>query len=161
VFQNAVTDLFQELQHLPDDVPPTPVLISAIQGCSFEVHCFGSSAESYRARCEGWEERRTDLVMILNDATTSICTLLELAALAIEEAEAERNRLDQSEFDTNKAEQGSDPSSCSSTDIRPLSWLVPVNGHSSGRPVSPPTESSRPVSAHFYRQGTATKAFLG
>jgi len=149
-FQDAVTDLFRELQHLPDDIPPTPVLISAIQGCSFEVHCFGSSAERYHAGCEGWEERRTELAMVLNEAVSSICSLLELAAQAIEDAEAERNRLEGSESDTSKTEECSDSSSASSTDTRPLSWLVPMDGAGSGRPVSAPTESCGLISAHFH-----------
>lgn len=136
-FQDAVANLFRELQHLPDDVTPTPVLVSAIQGCSFEVHCFASSVETYRAGCEGREERQWELVMMLNEAMTSMCILLELAAQAIEDAEAERNRLEESESDTNKAEYGFDSSPGSSMDGRPLSWLVPVNGPGSGRPVSP------------------------
>ena len=148
-FQGAVTDLFRELQHLPDDIPPTPVLISAIQGCSFEVHCFGSSAGRYHAGCEGWDERRTELAMILNEAMASICALLELAAQAIEDAEAERNQFEESESDIGKAEQCSNSSSGSSTDIRPLSWLVPVD-HNSGQLVSPPTESCKLVGAHFH-----------
>jgi len=148
-FQGAVTDLFRELQHLPDDVPPSPVLTSAIQGCSFEVHCFGSSAEGYRAGCEGWEERRTELAMILNGAMTSICMLLELAAQAIEDVEAERNQLEESESHTSKTEQYSDSDSTSSTDTRPLSWLVPMNDPSSCRLVSLPTGYRMFASAHF------------
>ena len=144
-FKSAVTDLFQQLQHLPDDIPPTPVLISAIQGCSFEVHCFASSIESYRVGCEEWEERRTGLVVVLNNAMTSICTLLDLAAQAIEDADAERTRLEESEPDTDKAEQGSDPTLGQSTDARPLSWLVLVNGPSSNKPVSPPTDTADPL----------------
>ena len=159
-FQGAVTDLFRELQHLPDDVPPTPVLISAIQGCSFEVHCFGSSADRYRVGCEGWEERRTELAMILDEAMTSICTLLELAAQAIEDAEAERNRLEEFESDAGNTEQCSDSSSVSSTDIRPLSWLVPVNGPSSGQPVSSPTASCKRVNSHFHTKELRRKPSL-
>jgi len=132
-FQGAVTVLFRELQHLPDDVPPTPVLISAIQGCSFEVHCPGPSAGRYRVGCEGWGEQRTELAMILNKAMTSICTLLELATQAIEDAEAERNQLEESESDTRNTEQCSDSSSVSSEIYIPsVGWLlstvlVPVN----------------------------------
>ena len=159
-FQGAVTDLFRELQHLPDDVPPTPVLISAKQGCSFEVHCFGSFAGRYRVGCEGWEERQTELVTILNEAMTSICTLLDLAAQAIEDAEAERNRLEDSDSDGTKTGHDSDPAPGQSTDTRPLSWLVPVNGPSSSRPVRPSTESSELVSAHFYLKGLRRKPSL-
>jgi hypothetical protein len=149
-FQDAVTKLFRELQHLPDDVPPTPVLISAIQGCSFEVHCFGSSVERYRAGYEGWEEQQRELAMMLNEAMASMCILLELAAQAIEEAEAERNRLEESQPDTNKPEQDFGSCSGSSTDGRPFSWLIPADGPSSSRPVSLSTKSYRLVSAHFY-----------
>jgi len=108
-FQGAVTELFRELQHLPDDVPPTPVLISAIQGCSFEVHCFGSSADRYRVGCEGWEEWRTELAMILNETMNSICTLLELAAQAIEDAGAERNETDWKSLNPTPATPNSAP----------------------------------------------------
>lgn len=130
--------LFRELQQLPDDVPPTPVLISAMQGCSFEVHCFGSSAEMFRVGYEGWEERQRELVVMLNEVMASMCMLLELAAQAIEDAETERNRLDDSvEVDTSKAERGFGSGSGSSVGGRPISWLDPVmNGSGPGQPVS-------------------------
>ena len=137
-FQDAVVSLFRELQHLPDDIPPTPASISAIQGCSFEVHCFGSSAERFRAGYEGWEERQRELAMMLNESMASMCMLLELAAQAIEDAEAERSRLEESaEVDTDKAERDFGSGSGSSMDGRPPSWLVPVvNGSGSGPSVS-------------------------
>ncbi|KAF9644332.1 hypothetical protein BDM02DRAFT_3122069 [Thelephora ganbajun] len=135
-FQDAVVGLFRELQHLPDDVPPTPALISAIQGCSFEVHCFGSSAETFRGGL-GCEERQRELVMMLNEAMGSMCMLLELAAQAIEDAEVERKRLEERvEGDTNKAERDFGSGDGSSTDSRPLSWLVPANGSGFSPPVS-------------------------
>ena len=159
-FQEAVMNLFQELQNLPDNVPPTPVLISAIQGCSFEVLCFGSSVERFHVGCERWEERQKELVMSLNEAMTSMCILLELAAQAIEDAEAERNRLEESaEVDTCKAERGFGSGSGSSMDGRPLSWLVPSGF---GLPVSlrcNPVSSSQCSLLLF--KGTEPKAFLG
>ena len=148
-FQDAVANLFQELRHLPDDVTPTPVLISAIQGCSFEVHCFGS-AESYRAGRKGWEEKRGELVMTLKEAMAFVCALLEFAAQAIDETEAERNRLEESESDTNRAERGSGSGSGLSTDDRPLGWLIPADGPGAGRSVSPSTEFCELVSTHFH-----------
>ena len=148
-FQDAVAGLFQELNHLPDDVTPTPVLISAIQGCSFEILCFESFVERYRLGYEGWEEGQKELAMMLNEAMASMCILLELAAQAIEEAEAERNRLEESELGTNKAGKGSSFGSGLSTEDRPNSWLVPVDDPVSGRPVSS-SESGRLVSAHSY-----------
>ncbi|KAF9781551.1 hypothetical protein BJ322DRAFT_230327 [Thelephora terrestris] len=69
-FQAAVADFFDELRRLPDDVPSTPALISAVQGCSFEVHCFGASAEAFRV---GYQERqREELVIMLRGAMESI-----------------------------------------------------------------------------------------
>ena len=135
-FQDAVKSLFRELQHLPDDAPSTPALISAIQGCSFEVLCFGSSTERIRPDYEGWEERQGELAMMLNEAMASMCMLLELAAQAIEDAEVERNRLEESaEVDTTRAERDFGSGS-GSMDDRPLSWLVPaMNGYDSGPPV--------------------------
>jgi hypothetical protein len=162
-FQDAVTSLFGELRHLPDDVPLTPALISAIQGCSFEVHCFVSSAERRRAGCGAWEERQRELAMMLNEALASMCMLLELAAQAIEDAEVERNRLEESaEADTSKAERDFGSGSGSSMDDRPLSWLIPaVNGSGSGPPVGfrwNPMGSSHCSLPQF--QGTQTTAVL-
>ena len=137
-FQDAVATLFRELQRLPDDVPPTSTLISAMQGCSFEVHCFGSSTAVFRPGHEGWEERQRELLAMLGEAMASMCILLELAAQAIEDAEVARNRLEESaEVDTSKAERGFGSGSGSSMDGRPMSWLVPVaNGPVPGQPVS-------------------------
>jgi len=130
--------LFKELQHLPDDVPPTPALISALQGCSFEVHCFGSSAERHRVGQEGWEERQKELEIMLNEAMASMCALLELAAQAIEGAEAERTRSEEfTEADSDKAERNFGSGVDSSMGGRPLSWLVPTtNDPDSSSPVS-------------------------
>ena len=129
-FQGAVTVLFDELRHLPDDVPSTPALISAIQECSFEVHCFGSSAQILRAGfgCEGGEERQKGLVVMLTEATASMSMLLELVAQAIEDGETERTRLREelADLDTTKAERGLGSGLGSSIVDRPLSWLVPV-----------------------------------
>ena len=149
-FRNAVVDLLSELQHLPDDVNPTPVLISAIEGRRFEVDCFGSSAESYRAECKEREEKRREVVRTLKEATDSACVLLELAARAVEEAQEERNRLEESESDTDKAEQGSGSGSGLPTGDRPPSRLVPVRDPDCDRPVSPPALFCRLVDAHFY-----------
>lgn len=136
-FERVVQSLFKELQHLPDNVPPTPVLISAIQGCSFEVLCFTSSVARPHADYEGREERQSERAIMLNEVMASTCMLLELAAQVIEDAEVERNRLEESaEVDTSKAERdfGSRPGS--SMDDRPLSWLsLAVNGSGSGPPV--------------------------
>ena len=105
-FQDAVESLFSELQQLPDDVPPTPALISAIQGCKFDIHCFKSLAEKLHSDCEGWEEWQRELVMMFNKAMASMCMLLELAKQVIEDVEVEQNRLEESaEADTTKAEQ--------------------------------------------------------
>ena len=136
-FQDAVKSLFRELQHLPDDVPPTPALISAIQGCSFEVHCFESLAEKLCSDRDGWEERQRELAMMLNEAMASMCMLLELAAQVIEDAEMERNQLEESvEVDTTKAERDFGSGSGSSIDGRPLSWLIlAMNGSGSGLSV--------------------------
>jgi len=136
-FQDVVDSLFKELQHLPDNVPPTPILISAIQGCSFEVLCFTSSVGRPHTDCEGHEERQREFEMMLNEAMASMCMLLELAAQAIEDAEVERNRLEESaEVDTSKAERDFGSRSGSSIDDRPLSWLsLAVNGSGSGPPV--------------------------
>lgn len=122
-FQGAVTNLFNELRQLPNDVLPTPALISAIQGCSFEVHCFGSSAEIFRTEVgfEGYEERQKELGVMLKEATSSICILLELVAQAIEDAETERKRL-----------AASAESDTATTEDRRLSWLVPANAHNRG-----------------------------
>lgn len=137
-FQNEVTTLFRELRHLPDNVLPTPALISAIQGCSFEVHCFISSAERSRVGRNGWGERQQELTMALNEAMGSMCLLLELAAQAIEDAEAERDRLEEStESDTRKAERDFGSGTASSIGGRPFTWLVPVaNDPGSGPEVS-------------------------
>jgi hypothetical protein len=144
-FQDAVTNLFDELRHLPNDVPPTPVLISAIQGCSFEVHCFGSSAEVFRIGfgCEGDEERQKQLVAMLKEAMTSLCMLLEFVAQAIEDAGAARKRLEVSaELDTGKAELGSGSGDWPSMEGRPLSWLVHANtSFDPAPPVSSSTKS--------------------
>lgn len=149
-FQNAVMTLFGELQHLPDDVPPSPALISAIQGCSFEVLCFASSAERFRVGHEGWEKRWRELEAMLNEAMASVCVLLELAAQAIEDAGAERDRLEEStEADTTKAEWNFGSGFGSSVDGRPLSWLVPmVNDSGPGPPVSLRSNPIGFVSAH-------------
>ena len=137
-FQDAVMSLFRELQHLPDDVPPTPTLISAIQGCSFEVHCFGSSAERCRVGDEGWEERQMEQVIMLNEAMASMCMLLELAAQTIEDAGAERGRWEEfAEVDTAMAERDFGSCDGSSTGGRPQSWLLSAaNGLGSVPPVS-------------------------
>ena len=138
-FQNEVTTLFKELTRLPDNVLPTPALISAIQGCSFEVHCFISSVERSRVGREGWAERQVELTMTLNEAMSSMCLLLELAAQAIEDAEAERDRLEEyTEADTRRAEWDFGSGTVSSIDGRPLTWLVlPVaNDPGSGPEVS-------------------------
>ena len=140
-FQGAVTILFRELQRLPDDVPPTPTLISATQGCSFEVHCFGSSVEMYcgewrRVRCEEerQQQQQDELREMLNEAMASMCQLLEFAAQAIEDAEVGREqREEESEVDSNEAEHGSG----SSMDGRPVSWLARAKGAWSDPPVSP------------------------
>ena len=83
--------LFRELQYLPDDVPPTLALVSAIQGYSFEVLCFISSTKRSHPGHEGWEEQHRELATMLNGAMASMCMFLELAAQAIEDAEVERN----------------------------------------------------------------------
>ena len=127
-FQDAVNSLFEELQHLPNNVPSTPALISAIQGCSFEVHCFGATAEIFRTGfgCEGWEERQKELVEMQDEAMDSMCILLELVAQAIQDAEAEQILLEASgELDTTIAQRGSWSGNGSSMGDRPLSWLVP------------------------------------
>ena len=86
--------------------------------------------------------------MMLHEALASMCMLLELAAQAIEEAEAGRNRLEDFESNTSEAEQELGSGSSLSTDVRPLSWLVPVDGR--GSPVSLPMGSCRLVSAHLH-----------
>lgn len=90
--------------------------------------------------CGGWEERqREELVAMLKGAMTSMCVLLELAAQAIEDAEAERKRLQESAELETRAERGSQ-SDWSAVD-GPLSWLVAVNvnDHGFGKLVSPPS----------------------
>ena len=77
--------------------------------------------------------------MMLNEATASICMLLELAAQVIEDGEAERRRMEEStQADTNEAEVDFGSGDGSSAGGRPLSWLIPVDasGPGSGRPVS-------------------------
>ena len=152
-FQDAATDLFRELQHLPDDIAPTPVLISAIQGCNFQVHSFGSSAERYCAGCEWSKEQQGELMMMLDEVMASMCALLELATRAMEEAEATQVLLKELESDTRKAERGFGPGSGFSTNSRPLSWLVPVNGPSSDQMVSSSTGSCGFVGAYFCLKG--------
>lgn len=112
-------------------------------------------------RCEGWEERQAELVMMLNEAMTSMCTLLELAAQAIEDADAERDRSEETEPDANMAERGFGSGSGSSIDDRPLNWLITVNVPSSGQPVSPSTNPCRSISTHLYIEGATTKAISG
>ena len=70
------------------------------------------------------DQRRKELLTMLTGAVASACVLLELAAQAIEEAEAERTRLNESvETDVTKAEMGS-RFDCLGLDGRPLSWLA-------------------------------------
>lgn len=76
--------------------------------------------------CEGWEGRQKELELgvKLDEVMSSICMLLELVAQAVEDAGAERKRLEwPAEFDTARAERGYG----SSMDNHPLSWLVPSN----------------------------------
>ena len=126
--QDEVTTLFEELQHLPDDVLPSPALMSAMQGCSFEVHCFASSAERFRVGHEGWKEQQKELTRMLNETMNSMSMLLELAAQAIEDTEVERNRLEEStEADSRKAERDFGCGDASSIGGRPVTWLVLVS----------------------------------
>ena len=102
--------------------------------------------------------------MMLNEAMASMCMLLEFAAQVIEDAEVERNRLEESaEVDTTKAERDFGSCSGSLMDGRPLSWLIlAMNGSGSGPPVGlrqNPVGSSQCSLLRF--QGTKTKAALG
>ena len=87
----------------------------------------------------GWEERQRDeLAVMLKGAMVSMCVLLELAAQAIEDAETERRRLEQSvELNTTKAERGS-AFNGPTVDGRPLSWFLVLNTneYESGNAVS-------------------------
>jgi hypothetical protein len=70
---------------------------------------------------------------MLNEAMSSICILLELAAQAIEDAESERNQLEEStEADTTMAERDFGSGDWSSIDGRPLTWLVPEDMNDCG-----------------------------
>lgn len=90
---------------------------------------------------EGREERQKELVVMLDEAMASIYMLPGVVAQAIEDAEAERNRLEElAETDSIKTEQGSEYCSRSSMGGRPLSWLVPMDVNIRG--IAPLVSSS-------------------
>jgi hypothetical protein len=119
--------LFQELQHLPGDVPPILTLTSMIQGCSFEDHYFRSAIEMYCVEHVGCEEWQDELKGMFSEVMVLMCQLLEFVTLAIEDAEMEWKQREESEVNTIKAEWDPGLSSDLSMDDHHLSWLVLVN----------------------------------